>query len=158
MAWAERRRALLFYGFIGAIAAVLLAIYLIRSLNEPSVVVERADTTNSTAAPSALIKSDSTISALKPNTAATTDTTSMVELKIMAVDTCYLKLESRDSLVYDKTIWPGNVVEFSLPQPIRLTMGNAPGIELVVDGVKLPAFPSSRRNQVVRLGSGGIIN
>lgn len=163
--WSEKHRAALFYIIVGTIAAALVAVYLSRprepqqtGLGEaPDTVVKATahpappppalDTTTTAAPP---VKSDSATTASQPG--------ATISLQITVRDTCYVKIEHSDSVIYERILAPGEVVTLDAPHPIRLSLGNSPAVEIKVDGQQLPAFPSSRRVQVVKLGPGGIIN
>jgi len=159
--WAEQNRALLFYGAIGLMAAILITLYMLRTENPFRFSLDREDSLEVAKPPEEPIKSEPapTAPAVVPTDTTARDTTlSFLSLQLAAKDTCYLKIESGDSVAYDKTLWPGSKVDFTLREPVRLSLGNAPAVELTVDGKTLPAFPSSRRVQVITLGKGGSIN
>jgi cytoskeletal protein RodZ len=170
--WAEKHRALLFYGIIGIIVAVLVVLYLWKqSENSQTVNTEQPDTTTivktvpvapkvvapdtvKTALPkpdSASVKKDSL------NADAKLAISGSIVLRIRTRDTCYVKIEHGESIIYEKTLWPGNDLDLAVPHPIRLTLDNAPAADISVDGRQLPALPSSHRVQIIKLGPEGII-
>jgi len=161
MLWTEKHRALIFYSVIGLIAASLITLYLIRSgggqqaaTSEDSTEVVRdvepptkPDTAKGAAALPVVTDSTAKDSIMVP-----------IALRLSCRDTCFVRVESGESVVYEKTLWPGSVIDLSVPPPLRLSLGNAPAVEVSVDGRTLPAFPSSRRAQVINFGPGGVTN
>jgi len=158
MVWVEKHRAATFYGIIGIIAAILLGVYLYQSGDRlMSAWTDRAEavdtTTQAVSSPAEPVVQ--TVAA--PIDTAAHDTLAAVMLKIVSHDSCSVKIESGDSTAYEKVLWPGNTVELTVQQPVRLSLGNAPAVQVSIDGRQLPPFPSSRRLQIIKLGPGGVI-
>ncbi len=166
MDWMERNRTLIFYGLIGVIAAVLIAIYMLRPSDLSTIAVDEENDTTTIVNIQPNTKEDSIgygrdTSISKPT--ALVDTTQLVKpVQVMSMefsflDTCFVKIEHSDGILYERTHWTGNNLTLDTPFPIRLSLGNAPAARLKINGQQLPAFPGSRRVQVVNLGPGGII-
>jgi transcriptional regulator with XRE-family HTH domain len=158
--WVEQHRALLFYGLIGVIATVLVAIYLFRHYDTPTISEDEKTDSTAIVAPIAVIKPETTQVGSTVNTALGTDSTltrKTMSMEFSFLDSCFVKVEFSDSVLYDKTHWPGNDLTLDTPYPIRLSLGNAPMTRLKINGQQLPVFPGSRRVQIVNLGPGGII-
>jgi len=160
MLWAEKHRPLIFYTVIGIIAASLITLYLIRSGGTLPHSATTEDTTEVAREAEPPVRPDTTTKAVvAPVMADTTAKDSLlapISLQISCRDTCFVRVESNESVFYEKTLWPGNVIDLSVPQPVRLSLGNAPAVEVTVDGRTLPAFPGSRRSQVINFGPGGV--
>lgn len=155
--WIEQNRTLLFYGLIGIIAAILVAIYLFRHSDAPVVSNEEKGDSVEVAVPAPVnpVRDSSTVKPISAIDSALTVKTMTMEFSFL--DTCFVKIEHSDSVLYEKTHWAGNDMTLDTPYPIRLSLGNAPSARLKINGQQLPAFPGSRRAQVVNLGPGGII-
>ena len=82
---------------------------------------------------------------------------STFSIDISCSDTCYTKIELGDSIIYEQTLWPGNVVNLNPTDPVKVSLGNAPGVRIVVNGNELAAFPEGRRVRVIKLGRDGIV-
>jgi len=162
MLWAEKHRALMFYTVIGLIAASLITLYLIRSFDSPQQAASQDDSTEVAKEVEPPVKPDTaTNTALTPVATDSTVKDSIavpIVLRISCRDTSSVRIESGENVVYEKILWPGNVIDLNVPQPVRISLGNAPAVEVSVDGRTLPAFPSSRRSQVINLGPGGVTN
>jgi len=160
--WFERNRNTIFYIVIGVAAAILIALYLSRppdipfptatSTNvkpaapPPVSSVQPAETTRTAAASPA----DTTLSPVS-------DTLKIIHLEIRTRDTCYVKVEHGDNVVFDRTLWPGSSQSFDLPPPVRVTLGNAPVVDMKVNQGALPPFPMSHRMRILQIGPGGVI-
>ena len=46
------------------------------------------------------------------------------ELTVYAVDTCYVKIEDADSVIYERTLWPRNRVTEELKDEVKVSLGN----------------------------------
>ncbi len=157
MDWVEQNRALLFYGLIGVIAVILVSIYLMRHNESEIAGSDDADSVASTAAaPVISTEAPARRDSVAMNSVDTVAVRTMA-MSFTFLDTCFVKIEHSDSILYERTHWPGNNMNFDTPYPIRLSLGNAPSARLSINGQQLPAFPGSRRVQVVNLGPGGII-
>lgn len=159
--WVEQHRTLLFWSLVGVIAATLIVIYMLRP-SEPS--VSPAGEGDDSAAVGTVIRTepvvkDSSASSATPpiDTTQNVKKPEVMSMEFSFLDTCFVKIEYSDSVLYDQTHWPANTLTLDTPFPIRLSLGNAPSVRLKINGQQLPAFPGSRRVQVVNLGPGGII-
>ena len=155
--WAERNRAILFYGAIIIIAVAIIVFYLIRP---PKMQMDEINNT-STDISSDTIRVDTSFVLNEDITKV--DTTIPVEPEVktfrpvfIAEDYCYIRIEHGDSILYDKKLWPGNNHSVEYPYPIRVILENAPQTRIVVgtDTIGFPSFPDTR---VIRLGPDGII-
>jgi len=160
MTWIEKNRSILFYGMITCIAVILVGYYL---MHTPK--------TGMPAFREAPVESDTTSHVQRKDTiSVATEQPEVVELELIqtsaiktfelgliASGTCYVKVEHGDSTLYDRTLWPGNVIRYEYPDSIKVTLGNAPEIRLLVNGDTLPPFPENRKVRVFRLTSEGIV-
>jgi cytoskeletal protein RodZ len=159
MLWVEQNRGTFFWSIIGSIVVVLLILYLLRPDNlftgsqstesdttEAETSNEVAPTIPDTSKASLPVVADSANAEVK-----------YLTLELYARDTCFVKVEHADTIVYEQTLGNGSSITLQTPFPALVSFGNAPVMDLTVDGSKLPPFPSSRRVQTVKLGPGGII-
>lgn len=171
--WSEKNKSLIIAVGLSVIAIIVILWLLLRSSGEtPEVAVtepapantEMLTPMNQTADTSkAVVKEDHAEATLEPtkvtnateNTSA--DRSGYFELNVIAKENCYVKVEHQDSVWYDRTLWPGNEMTKEFPEPIKLTLGNAPGVFVVVKDDTLPAFSGNRKVRVVRINSNGII-
>jgi len=157
--WTEQHKGMVFWTVIGLIAVVLVGIYLFRHSEMSSISEEKLDSTTVSnpvvsPIPAPPVDSAAIRAAHVADSIAAIKTMSM---EFSFLDTCFVKIEYTDSVLYEQTHWPGNNMYFESPFPIRLSLGNAPSARLSINGQQLPVFPGSRRVQVVNLGPGGII-
>ncbi len=162
MTWAEKHRALILYGVVAILLAGFAVLYSLKPSEPPPPVAQ--DTTE-VAAPSKPI-----VTPAKPDTAKAnvkSDSSSVKKqaptaqgtllLHISTRDTCYVKIEHGDSIIFERTLAPGGIEEIMVQHPIKLSLSNAPAVSIKVDGKALPPFPSSRKVQVINLGPAGIV-
>ncbi len=171
--WSEKNKSLITAVGISVIAIIVILWLLLRSsgdkpevaVNEPApahteMLTPMNQTTDTT---KAVVKQEQAEVSLEPvminevteNNFATQE--GLFELNIIAKENCYVKVMHQDSVWYDRTLWPGNELTKEFPEPIKLTLGNAPGVLVIVKGDTLPAFAGNRKVRVVRLNSNGII-
>ena len=154
-AWTDHNRSLIFYGTAAVILAILVALYIFRPVKSPVDLPQArrartsiADTEKTNSAPAVTV------------TPAAIDTTkrAIFELQVLVNDTSYVRIAQGDSLLYERTLWPGNNLKFNPTEPVLVSLGNAPGVSLVLNGTALPAFPTDVRVRTVKVGPQGIIN
>jgi len=161
--WSEHR-SMIFYGLLVVVVLILIVIFLrsphrsntplAESLLEGkrgSISTIVGDAQSDTAG-SPLISKETTPE--KPEPQPVTET---YPLEIYAVDTCYVKIMQGDSIIYERTLWPRNRIRKKLDNIVKLSLGNAPGVRLIVNHDTLPAFPRGRRVRVVRLNGDGFV-
>ncbi len=159
--WAERNRAIIIYGSIIIVALVVIIAFLIQkphnsvSYQAETILDEKPNGDSAAVNPLAAFE---TI----PLTSITVDS-SMLELQpefkfsLVTSGTCYVKVQHADTLLYERTLWPGNRFVRTYPDPIRLTVGNAPAVKLYANDAPLPDFPVGKNVRVIYIGADGII-
>jgi cytoskeletal protein RodZ len=152
--WADRNRTVVFFGIVAIIAVLLIAYYLTRQTEAPQAVYQDTQETNDQKAPAPVDTARPVAIPVKPDTTKPKATT--FKLKLTSSDTCYVKIEHNDAVIFERTLWPGNHEELQPPYPVRMSLGNAPGIRLEVNGDTLAPFPNNRRLRVFQLGPDGI--
>ena len=65
------------------------------------------------------------------------------EMKIEAIENCWLRLRDQETLVYEGSMRTGDVQEFSDLREIEIRIGNAGGIIMTLNGVELPLSGTS---------------
>ncbi len=155
LVWAERNRSMLFYGLLTLVIIILIIVYLARPTQPPISLDEKGEQIEESAIPEPREDTTLFVGVSEPQVEPEPPLRETLDLKIIANDTCYLKIEHADSLIYERTLWPGNRLERELPAPIKLSLGNAPGVRIIVDGDTM-SLPSRRRVRALRLGSGGV--
>ena len=160
--WAERNRAIILYGSIIIVALVLVIFYLAKKPNNS--VPYQTET---------ILESNPKIDSVDVNPLADLETipiismtldSSVVELppefkfSLVTSGTCYVKIQHADTLLYERTLWPGNQFVRTYPDPIRLTVGNASAVKLYANDEPLPEFSEGRNVRVISIGANGIIN
>ncbi len=164
LAWAEQHRSILFYSLVAVLGVVFISLYLTNPSRSPERIAENlleasketapqlaTDTSTDTTTTSAVIPVESTPEPIIP-------IVETYQLEIYAIDTCYVKITQEDSIIYERTLWPRNQVIKELADPVKLSLGNAMGVRLIVDGDSLPPFQPGRRVRVARVGKDGFIS
>ncbi|MCF7809711.1 helix-turn-helix domain-containing protein [bacterium] len=166
--WIEKNRSMVFFGAVAVVIVALIILYLTvpdrssnRFLKQNDSIAEKAPET----------KSEPVISHLKTDTTKTTpemvvdkaiplvptNDSATYSLFIYAEDTCYVKVEQTDSLLYERTLWPRNKVEVNPSEEIKISLGNAPGALLILEGDTLERFSEGRRVRVCRIDENGFV-
>lgn len=163
--WVEKNRSIIISGGITIIAIIVIAWYLIRPPQseifsvdtKPNIPVVEGTSIKSDLQPTNTDgkQEDVEVISEKPVNGIIKDT---FKLGLFALGTCYVKVEIQDSILYDRTLWPGNVITNEYPDPVKLILGNAPGIRLLVNGDTLDALDPERRVRTLQAGSNGIID
>lgn len=155
--WAEKNRTMLTYGILTVLAIAVITYYLSRPPETATPVLY--DQTGDITGKSTMDDSAGIEEVVPQQTVEETivqPISKTFSFVIASTGTSYVKIEHLDSLLYEKTLWPGNRLDFNFPEPVKLTLGNAPIIHLVVEGDTLPEFTPNRRVRVVTLSSRGI--
>ncbi|MDP8239304.1 MAG: helix-turn-helix domain-containing protein [Candidatus Hatepunaea meridiana] len=162
VAWLEQHKSILFYSALSIIVIVWGVFYLSgteRSSKHLSVKVLDEKLEISTEPVSESL-ADTATTEIKPKVVIPVKPsrqTENYELTVYAVDTCYVKISQQDSTLYERTLWPRNLVNKDLDGIIKLSLGNAPGIRLILNGDTLPDFAPGRRVRMVRLNKDGFV-
>ena len=169
--WFERNRSTLFYILVVAIPVIAFLLYSVfpnwfSSTTVPSefpIDVEMAEVSVPVEpGHSATMPVDTTtIGQADVNITATAQTPasrlkpagSIMNLRIIAQENCYVKITHQDSLLYEKTLWPGNLFNKNMPTPIKIILGNAPGVMIIADGDTLQPFPVNPKIRTIILGN-----
>jgi len=160
--WAERNKALILYGSIIAVALIVIIAYLAKppensisyQPEEPpqeNVAIDNVQVNplaSLDAIPVLLAAMDSIKTELPPT----------FKFTLTTAGTCYVKIVHADTLLYERTLWPGNRLQRDYPDPIVLTVGNAPEVKLFANDKPLPAFTSRKKVRVLRIGANGIVH
>jgi len=159
--WAERNRAIILYGSIIIVALIIVISFLAK---KPSNSVPYESET--------ILESKREIDSVSVNPLATLETIPLISMTIdssviemppefkfslVTSGTCYVKIQHADSVLYERTLWPGNQFVRRYPEPIRLIVGNAPAVKLYANDKPLPEFPEGRNVRVINIGADGII-
>ncbi|HHE46903.1 MAG TPA: helix-turn-helix domain-containing protein [Bacteroidetes bacterium] len=163
LAWADQHRSIIFYSLITVVVVILIALYLTSPKHSPERIAEKLLETPKKPVPE--VKKDTLVDTTslsvttreKAIPAPIVSAPETYRLELLALDTCYVKITQGDSLVYERTLWPRNRVIRELADPVKLSLGNAMGIRLIVDNDTLPEFPPGRRVRVARIGKEGFI-
>ncbi len=160
MLWAERNRSMLFYGTITVVAIILIVIFLLPEGNNEDLYTAPTwttsdDTRQAIIAPETLSTSSEPEVELEANKTAPSD--QKWSLKIYAVDTCYVKLESADTTFYEKTLWPRNYLRRELTDQISASFGNIHGVKIIINGDTLAEFQGRRRVRRIELDRNGLV-
>jgi cytoskeletal protein RodZ len=167
--WIEQNRSIVFFSAVAVVIVVLIILYLTvpdrssnRFLKQTDSVTEKAPES----APAPII-SDVKVDTAKiiietPIIVKTTpvepvQTLSSYSLIIYAEDTCYVKVVQTDSLLYERTLWPKNKIEVNPTEEIKISLGNAPGAMLILEGDTLERFPEGHRVRVCKVDANGFI-
>lgn len=155
--WIEQNKSVFLYGALAAVAIIAIAIWISVSNNkkQDDTIVREL---NVPVTPLVEVKMDSVatqevVSEKQVQPQAKPKPMDIAQLEIFSRDTCYIKVEHEDSTLYERTLWPGNRFNEPLPAPIRLTLGNAPGIDLIWNGDTLSPYPTHRRTRVINLNT-----
>jgi len=163
MSWADRNRSMMIYGGIIVIAVVLIIIYLARTPD--STKFGQTHEFDSAEQSAELLTPDTSLVAATPRPSEPLNEAVINEpaartfsMGIVILDTSYVKIQHADTLLYERTLWPGNRLNWTFPAPVRITLGNAPNTRIIVMGDTLPVFAGSRRVRVLNINAEGIIN
>jgi cytoskeletal protein RodZ len=164
MTWAEQHRSIIFYGLVGLVAVVLVIIYLASPSRSPERIAETL--LKQETRPVKVVVPKPVLDTAKTVVQAPREVTPTPgqsesgtwKLELYAFDTCYVKIEQGDSVIYERTLWPRNRIMEELSAEIRLSLGNAPGIRLILNGDTLAAFEAGRRVIITRVGRNGLIH
>ncbi|MBT3232220.1 MAG: DUF4115 domain-containing protein [Calditrichaeota bacterium] len=162
--WVEKNRSIIISGGITIVAVIVIAWYLVRPPQPDTIMVDAKP--NISAIEDAKSNSESQIvdyseepDAIKMIESEEVDEVALETFKLglLALGTCYVKVEDQDSILYDRTLWPGNIITNEYPDPVKLTLGNAPEMRLLVNGDTLDVLDPEKKVRVLRVGSNGII-
>ncbi|MFC2149873.1 helix-turn-helix domain-containing protein [Calditrichota bacterium] len=167
MLWAERNRSILFYGALVVVIFILIIIFLLpkeeksdpsmSSLIKPGVTEEIQPTRKDTA--TTVVAEQVTDHINKVNNPVSKPVMGQLDsyrLRIQAIDTCYVKLAIGDSVLYERTLWPGNSVTRELTETVATSLGNVFGVIMTVNGDTLPSFSGTRRVRRINIGRDGL--
>ena len=154
MGWAESNRSIIFYTVVAVVIIALVLFYILRPIPSPLPTAAQ-QTTTLKSQPVPETESEETSEPPADELLATADSTFRLELA--ARDTCYIKIVSGDSLLYERTVWPGNRLSFEPRRPVNVTLGNAGAVTITVNGDTLPPLTGAERVKSVKIGSKGII-
>ena len=164
ISWVEKNRSILLSGGITIIAIIVIAWYLVRPPQSDNIVVDAKpnipDVTesnfNNDSRSERISEEAETVEVIESEQAEEIIHETF-KLGLLALGTCYVKVEDQDSILYDRTLWPGNLITNEYPDPVKLTLGNAPEMRLLVNGDTLDAFDPERKVRVIRVGSNGVV-
>jgi len=166
--WLEQNRSMIFFAVVALIIVILGILYLTvpdrsskRFLKQSDTSTQKApDTTSTSEISHAKIDTVKTTAKVPVKQITPTIPASAVNeysLVIYAEDTCYIKVQQTDSLLYERTLWPGNKTEVNPYDAIKVSLGNAPGAILILEGDTLERFPEGRRVRVCRIDENGYV-
>ena len=72
-------------------------------------------------------------------------------LGIDATQDCWLSVSSRDSALYSGKLEPKESKKFSLQRPLKLTVGNAGGVRLSINGKPFAALGKSGEVRMIEI-------
>lgn len=164
----EKNRSLIFYGIISIIVLIIVGWYLFKPRDNSEIskqeIPQRIETKqfldNSKVQEMPEVEETFEDSIAHIITDPVISEQSIIEglsFHLVSLGTCYVKIEHLDSIMYDRTLWPSNEIIKTLPEPIKLTLGNAPLVRVIVNGDTLSPFSEDRRVRVLNIDSGGII-
>ncbi|MBM3326563.1 MAG: DUF4115 domain-containing protein [Calditrichaeota bacterium] len=158
--WFERNRASIFYTILGIAVAVLAVFYITQEPKLPFIgeaVEEPAPTQTEKPVDSTGDKSKSLAAPVDYVKAAAADSLLTINLQMTARDTCYVKIEHNDNIIYEKNILPGNSEQLELPGVVRITLGNASALDIRFNQNQLPSFPTNPKVRIFKLTPNGIV-
>lgn len=174
--WAERNRAILFYSALTVLVLAVIGYYLLRMPQQDELSAlqhfEASSQNNATTmtdtpkvapaiAPVTVPVNEAQTSArtvqAEANVTGSLDNKDKFRPMFVANDYCYLRIEEGDSILYDKTLWPGNRLNDEFPYPIKVVLGNAPAMTIVVNNDTLPKSDPSVKVKTIMLGPAGIV-
>ncbi len=164
VAWAEQHRSILFYSLVAVVVVVIIGLYILNPSRSPERIAENLLEVSKETTPQVVedtLIDTTTTSTITPAESIPEPITPVVEtyqLEIYAIDTCYVKITQEDSIIYERTLWPRNRVIRELADPVKLSLGNAMGVRLIVDSDSLPPFQPGRRVRVARVDKDGFIS
>ncbi len=159
-AWTEKNKSMLVTAGISLVVIVLVLWYLLHPSSKPPIPSEEvtpsqtemlAPANQSGVVPTA---ADTSLDTVKVDTTAVAQNKTFT-FNLYSTQNCYVKVEYQDSVLYDRTLWPGNTLNMEFPDPVKVTLGNAPAVRLILNGDTLPKF-TERKVKVFTFGSAGI--
>ncbi len=165
--WTERNRSIIFYSIITVIAIVIIGWYLLKPPSEDVTLIEpdysadiQTDTiAMDTTALSEKVEEEPRVEIQEPEFEEETIEEPVIDtfsFYAVSLGTCYVKIEHEDTLLYERTLWDGNYISEEYPEPIKVTLGNAPQLRIIVNGDSIEAF-EGRKVRVLQINSEGII-
>ncbi len=153
--WAERNRYIVIYSAIILIAIVTIVIYQMTGNDDLQVVSANDVNGILEAVPQDPISGTESEIQYDIITPESNEPEAIVipvtKLEVLANDTCYVKIQHIDSVIYERTLWPGNTLSRELPLPLMLKMGNAPGLQVISNGDTLLSFPIGKRYRTLKI-------
>ncbi len=156
--WFEKNKALVFYIILGILSALLIFYYLTQEPKIPFIddVLEDTTLTQNNNGKPIDIKSTVNSTSIDSELNRVSEPPQTMNLLMSATDTCYVKIEFGENILFEKNILPGGSEQLTLPINIRMTLGNAPAMNLTVNQKALPSFPPLPKVRIFKLSSEGI--